>query len=171
MKKNLIIGAVMFLLSFSNAAAQDSARVKKVVKESFEKTFQGATKVRYETFKGVYRIRFDYFEGHWIAFFDATGGLISKGRLLPSNDHLPIAVQIGLSAAKRRVEEKYGAIQMSRIYEMTKDGSTEYFVSMQNTSILLDYMISPSGYATLRGKQKRDQEVKSSKGVLARKGN
>jgi hypothetical protein len=171
MKKNLIIGAVLLVLSFSNAAAQDSVTVKKPVKESFERNFQGASKVRFETFKGIYRVKFDYLGGHWLAFFDPAGTLITKGRLVPSNDHLPIAVQTGLYDAKRRAEQKYGAINVGRIYEMTKQGVTEYFVSMENTSIALSYVISQSGYATVHGKQKRDQDAKSSKGVLARKGN
>ena len=99
----------MFVLSFSNAAAQDSVKVKTAVKESFEKTFQGASKVRFEPFKGIYRVKFDYLGGHWLAFYQPSGALITKGRLVPSDDHLPIAVQTGLYDAKRRADALHEA--------------------------------------------------------------
>lgn len=168
MKKNIIIGAVLFIISLSNSAAQEST-ANASVSQSFEKSFKGAINPKWtECAKNTSLVQFRYMDKPWLAYFDHSGKLITSGRKVTIHE-LPLLVQNGMFSQKERTEKKYGAITLGAIYEMVTDGVTEYYAPFGNTKIHLMVAVRTDGSVVIKSRKKVSEDPKSPKDVIARK--
>jgi hypothetical protein len=167
MKKNILISAILLIVSLTDIVAQH-ATISKVVEENFEATFFGASNIRWERCgKQAFVARFNYLDKTWLAYFDTNGNLFSTGRKVKSVSDLPVVVQNGLSRAKARAERKLGTLQMGSVYEMVSNDITEYFVPFQNSRIYLLIAIQTDGTTVIKKKRNLTTEVNVPKDVLA----
>ena len=165
MKNKIIIGAVIFILSIASASAQD---VNASVTASFEKSFAGATNIRWTPCpKKISLVQFGYLGKAWLAYFDHQGKLVSSGRRLTIHE-LPVVVQNGMRSKKQLFENKYGAITVGTIYEMLTDNITEYYIPLQNHKIRFMIAVQTNGNVIVKSKKKLSDQPKAPEGVLAR---
>ena len=170
MKKNIVIGAVLFMLSVYNLPAQENISVRPAVSERLEKSFPGATNVKWLALKkDVSQATFHHMGRFSIAYFDRDGNIISSGRKINAIIDLPILVQTGLQDAKSRSEKKFGAVTVGHIYEMVGDEGTQYYVPLENAKVRLMLAISSSGNPVIKSKKFKDEQPRPAKNVLARK--
>ena len=169
MKKNIGIGAVLFILSICNLAAQEQPPVKEEAALSFQASFPHATNVNWKAIKSLYEVTFINEERFSIAFIDKGGKMITNGRKVNDIHALPVQVKNGLYTAKGRVEAKFGALSLGSIFEMIENGSTSYYVPMENNKVSVVYAISPDGSFVQKSKKIRNVEPRPSKQALARR--
>jgi hypothetical protein len=154
MKKNMIIGAVLFLISLTSSVAQDGTAVNATVARSFEKNFPGASKPKWTSYEDNISLgRFKYMDRSWLAYFNAHGHLISSGRKV-SLQELPAAVNEGILIAKKRNEKKCGPLSIGVIYEMVTDRQLAYFIPLANDKVHLLFSVDKDGTADLKRKTK-----------------
>jgi hypothetical protein len=167
MKNNIVIGAVLFIISLTNSAAQERAANASVT-QSFEKTFNGASNPRWEACaKQISLVQFRYLDKPWLAFFDRTGKLITSGRKVEVHE-LPLLVKNGMYQAKETSEKKYGAFTIGRIHEMVTGGLTEYYIPFRNTKVHLMISVRTNGGVVIMSRKKVSEDPKSPKNVIAR---
>lgn len=169
MKKNIGIGAVLFILSICNLVAQEQPPVKEAAALSFQASFPNATEVKWKAIKNLYEVTFIDEERFSVAFIDREGTMITNGRKVNSVHILPVQVKNGLYTAKGRVEAKYGALSLGSIFEMIQNGYTSYYVPMENSKVSVVYAISPGGSFVQKNKKIRKMEPSLSKQALALK--
>jgi hypothetical protein len=154
MKKNMIIGVVLFIICLTNSVAQDVAVVNASVAGSFERNFAGASQPRWTFYdKNITMARFKFMDRAWLAYFNNEGQIISSGRKVAVQE-LPAAVGQGMAAAKQKNEKKYGALSLGVIYEMVTSGEKAYFIPLVNGNIHLLLSIDLDGAIELKRKTK-----------------
>lgn len=172
MKKHIIFGIALMLVSLQRLHAQDSVRVSPSVTKSFEQSFAGAKNIFWVALpKQVTQAQFFYQGASWLAYFDMAGKVITCGRRIKTASDLPLKVQDGLRRARTRLEKREGASQIILIYEMMKEESTKYYVSLQTDSNIATFSFGSDGYSILENKKPRTvvPETPASKDVIARK--
>jgi hypothetical protein len=172
MKKNIIFGIALMLVSLHNLNAQDSAQINPSVAERFEASFAGARNVFWTSLpKKITQAQFFYNGGSWVAYFDNEGHILTCGRKIKAAEELPLKVQDGLRRAKARMEKKGGSTcQVISIYEMIKEENTKYFVSLLNDSHVNTFSFSNDGSSALELTKPRKVEPQvAKKEVIAKK--
>lgn len=168
MKNNMIIGALLFVVSLSNSVAQTGAEVNKSVSRSFEKNFAGASHLNWTACgKDISLAQFRFEDKPWVAYFDESGTLITSGRKLSVHE-LPSKVNDRMHAFKSKAEKKYGAFTIGSIYEMATDRLIEYYVYLSNDKISLMIAVESNGVVSIKRKAKKSYDgAKPVKDVLA----
>ena len=152
MKKNMIIGVVLFIISLTSSVAQESTSVNASVAQSFEKNFSGASQLKWTAYpKSISLAKFRHNDRVCLAYFDRHGNIISSGRKV-SVQELPALVNEGLLTSKETSEKKYGALVIGAIYEMVTDNKKEYFVPFANDKIQLMIAVARDGSFEVRRK-------------------
>jgi hypothetical protein len=170
MKKNMIIGAMLWITSLGNLAAQNSPSVSEATVKSFEQAFTGATNVKWLGIeKGIYLASFNHLGNYWIAYYSKEGKMISSGRKVRGVQDLPVLVKESLYRAKKHREEKFGALTLGSIFEMINGDLTVYYVPMQNHRVTFMFEINTAGNIELKRKQMLKAAPNSVKNVIARK--
>jgi len=168
MKKNIIIAAVLFVICFRSANAQEGVTTTASVARNFEKEFSGASNVQWTKKDKIFVATFKYEGGMWIGYFNESGEKLASGRKIKSLDQLPLQVQKSLDLIKEGQERKFGTIETSYAMEIVADGNTKYYVPMANASISLMVEADNSGGATIR-KSTKHAAGKPSKNLIAKK--
>jgi hypothetical protein len=167
MKKNMIIGAVLFIISLTSSVAQQSASVNASVAQSFEKNFSGATQLKWTACaKSISLAQFKHSDRVCLAYFDRHGNIISSGRKV-SVQELPALATEGMLASKESNEKKYGALVAGTIYEMVTDDKKEYYIPFANGKINLLIAVARDGSFEVRRKIKVATET-GTPNVIAR---
>lgn len=170
MKKNIIFGITLMVLSLQQLAAQDGAQVSPSISKRFEEAFEGARNVHWNSLpKKVTQAQFYYNGGSWLAYFDEGGNIITSGRRIKSVDELPLKVQEGFDRARKRVEKKGGNAQLVLIYEMLNEGTTNYFVTLKNQTALSTFSISQDGIPVLKLQKQNAIINETPKDAIAKK--
>jgi len=172
MKKLIVFGIAFMLISLQQSHAQDSVQVNPLVAKTFGQSFAGAKNVYWVSLpKKVTQAQFNYQGASWLAYFDEAGNVITCGRRIKTISDLPLKVQDGFRRAKTRLEKREGASQVILIYEMMKDESTKYFISLQTDSNIATFSFSSDGYASLENRKPRTvmPDAAAPKDVIARK--
>jgi hypothetical protein len=168
MKNNMIIGAALFIISLSNSVAQDAPSVNASVAKSFEKSFSGATNLRWSSHpKSILLARFTYQDKTCLAYFNRSGQIISTGHKV-SVQELPAAVGYGMNLAKENNEKKYGPLAIGMIYEMVTESEKAFFVPLVNDKIQLLISVAPDGTVVLKRKTNGTAEQRTGS-AIARK--
>src|SRR5258706_15842694 len=148
MKKMIV--SVAFITAGVSALAQQAGGPSAALPKKFDQLFQGATEVHWYTNAKVVGISFNYHQEVSIAYFTKEGELIANGRRIPEMQ-LPMATKDKLLVLKNDHEKKYGSLSMSSIYEFSRDGDTEYIITLENDKTSL-IVASKGGELTVRKK-------------------
>lgn len=170
MKKNIVIGAALFIISLTSSIAQEGATVTASVAKSFEKSFKGAANPKWSTCGGnqsTSLVQFRFMDKPWLAYFDKSGNLISSGRRIFIHE-VPVLVQNGLYTTKERSEKKYGALSLGAVYEMITSGVTEYYIPLANNKIRLMIAVRTDGTVVIKSRKKINTVPKPADDVIAR---
>ena len=112
------------LSSFAAKSAPKADPITPVVLESFQTTFREANEVNWTESKYFFKAEF-LFNGQYIsAFFTKGGLLIATAKNLVFNE-LPLFLQINF-------RESYNDYWITDLFEMTKDGETTYYMTLEN---------------------------------------
>jgi uncharacterized protein YbdZ (MbtH family) len=150
MKKNFIMVGLMFIISVTNLAAQDSIQVSAATRRAFNASFQGAQNVQWIALpKGIREAKFYYKRNACIAYFDKEGTLIQSGRRIKDLNHLPLSVQKGLQKHTAKMERKHGTFQTGLVYEIVKNNFTRYYIWMQSPKVKLFLSVDNTGLVTV----------------------
>jgi hypothetical protein len=167
MKKNMIIGAVLFIISLTSSVAQNGVTVNASVAASFANNFAGASEPRWTAYeKNISLAKFKFMDRAWLAYFNSEGHIITSGRKV-SLQELPSRVNEQMLSSKQNHEKKYGPLSFGTIYEMVTESEKAYFIPLVNNTIQLLISVQPDGTVEL----KRRTKVKSVPGnpsVIAR---
>lgn len=172
MKNNIIIGAVLIVISLTNLKAQDNIQASASVLSSFQNSFQGASNVRWSSLpKKITKATFSHLGDSYLAFFSEEGKLIATSRKVRSVDDLPLVIQTGFNQKKASLENKAGTFTIAHVYEMLKDGITKYYITMHNPQSIVFLSVDSYGMAVVTKKTKRTPEIQSlpKKNVIAKK--
>src|SRR5687768_721715 len=94
MKKNMIFGIALLLISLQQLSAQNTAQVSPSVARRFDESFAGASNIHWVSLpKKVTQAQFFYNGASWVAYFDYEANLITSGRRIKSESDLPLKVQ------------------------------------------------------------------------------
>src|SRR6187549_3104627 len=97
MKKNIILAVALAVICLTNLFAQENAKIKANVIQSFEKKFAGASNVKWESQpKEISLVQFRFEDESWVAYYNNEGSLITSGRMIKEVDTLPIKVKESL---------------------------------------------------------------------------
>jgi len=166
--KTLILSAAFALVCFCSLHAQDIVQVSTPVAQALERNFAGASQIRWEKTGPLYLAKFRYNSGSWLAYFDDQGTLAASGRKIASIDQLPMAVQRGFTQLQRKQERKYGAFEVGAPYELViENGTTQYFLPIENSSIAMMTTSDASGNTVIRTKTKKDAPAKAVPDMVA----
>ena len=168
MKNNMIIGALLFVVSLSNSVAQNGVAVNTSVSRSFEKNFSGASNLNWTACgKDISLAQFRFEDKPWVAYFDETGTLITSGRKLSPHE-LPSKVNERMRDFKSKAEKKHGAFTIGSIYEMSTNRLIEYYVYLTNDKISMMIAVESNGAVSIKRKTKKSpDDSRPAKDVLA----
>ena len=112
------------LSSFTAKATPNMDPITPVVLESFQNTFRNADEVNWTESKYFFKAEF-LFNGQYVsAFFTKGGYLIATAKNLVFSE-LPLGLQINF-------KESYNDFWITDLFEMTKDGETTYYITVEN---------------------------------------
>lgn len=137
MKQNIIIAALLFVIGLNNANAQDSLKTISSIAKKFQLEFPDASKVEWTNASEIFVAKFLYQNNLWLAYFNVRGEKLAVGRKIRNFYQLPIQVQHGVIQAKTKQQRKFGSIEFAYGLEMIENGTTKYFVPMENEKIAL----------------------------------
>ena len=166
-----ILGVLLFVgvinLNKCHVFAQQSTMPSSVVKESFNNEFESAINTTWQKIGPVQRARFSQNGEFWVAYLSERGSLIASGRNI-SYDQLPIMVQKELKPARKTFEIKYGALEQGSIYEMVKDGVTEYYIPLNNKNRAMLLKASSGGGIVVAKNRKINTPTVATSELLAK---
>ena len=106
--------------------AAGEEKVSRQAKEAFKREFPSAEFAQWEEINdsGVFLVRFVYDNQGFVAYFNEVGTMIASARLVQAAS-LPFKVG-------KTLREKYAVKDIIKIEELTMDGISSYFVTLEN---------------------------------------
>ncbi|HEX9513192.1 MAG TPA: hypothetical protein VF939_22030 [Puia sp.] len=125
MKKNILLGTLVFTLicSYSFANDKDKGIIERA-KASFRNEFVNAEAVQWEDLGLFVKASFRMNDQVLYAFFDPDGDLLAVTRNILS-DQLPIPLLTLL-------EKKYPGYWITDLFELYTGGETSYYITLKN---------------------------------------
>lgn len=148
MKKlvTVLTAAVMLFSSF--AFATDSDKVNARVRSAFLNDFAGVTTVSWEKTSDFYFAAFKLNDVEVNAAYNEEGTLVGTSRSIESQQ-LPLSISLALS-------RKYEGYDVSKkALELTFEGETRYYVTIQNGTQALKLKCSTNGNIEVEKKIKK----------------
>lgn len=155
--KTTIILAALIVTSLNNTlSAQNKTEVNAKVTESFGKHYEGATNISWRKGSGMDIALFQHNQKTSIAYFNGEGEIVASARRIRDISNLPLKVQYSLEEFKSRKSAKGGPLTLGPIFEVLEsNGSSYYFMAMENSNQTLNVSINSDGYATIEKKDNR----------------
>ncbi|MVT06895.1 hypothetical protein [Chitinophaga tropicalis] len=126
MKRMLFLFAAILLSTSLTFAATKEMEATNTLKEALNKEFAGASAIKwYSEDNKTFMAKFTLNERSVTAYFDANGTLLATRRYI-AVEHLPLAVSTKLT-------KRYPKEQVRWVVEFEKEGSTVYFITLENT--------------------------------------
>jgi len=151
MKKFVIAFAALLTLISTTAFAGGGGKKSKggdnPAAATFQKTFQGASDVKWAEDKETINASFILSNSHVIAYFNYDGELLGTARNVLF-DQLPLAVI-------REVNDRYGSAPVYDITEYTCAGETFYHMVVETPTKQVKVKVSALGEISVLGKTKR----------------
>ena len=125
MKKTILAMAMMLMAGLTTSAfAKDDEGVSKEITSSFSKDFVTATNVSWNKQKDFTKVTFTMNNQIMFAYYNESGDLIAAARNILS-EQLPINLLNNL-------KKDYAKYWISELFEMDKDGTAYYYVTLEN---------------------------------------
>jgi hypothetical protein len=126
MKRVILIALFAASIYGGNVSASEEEKVSRQARETFKREFPSATFAKWEEIDNslVYLVRFVYDNQGFVAYFNEIGAMIASARL----------VQVGSLPFKvgKTIREKYNDNEIIKIEELTMDGISSYFFTLEN---------------------------------------
>lgn len=136
--KSLLIAFTIFASSFTTpSSASETVNVSNAALTTFNATFSNAAEVSWSGTNGLYKAAFLFNGQYAAAFFGEDGGLIAVTRNI-SSLQLPLSLQV-------EMKKDYSSFWISDLFEITTDGGTEYYLTLENSDQKLVLKASPNG--------------------------
>jgi hypothetical protein len=151
MKKFIIAFAGSFILvstaAFAGGGGKKSKGGDNPAEATFQKTFQGASDVKWAEDKETINASFTLSNSRVIAYFNYEGELLGTARSVLF-DQLPLAVI-------REVNDRYGSAPVYDITEYTCAGETFYHMVVETPTKQVKVKVTSLGDISVLGKTKR----------------
>lgn len=123
--KPILIAVALLAGTFTKSFATDVVpAVEPSVLKSFNATFASATEVDWSSTQDFYKAQFAL-DGRYVdAYYHADGTLMAVTRHISATE-LPVILQTAL-------KNKYKNQWVSDVFELTKDGSLQYYVTIED---------------------------------------
>ena len=128
MKKIIITLTMIFTMASTYAFAMDEVVSEKVL-TAFKQDFNTATDVQWTAGEDFYQVAFTFYNKHVFAFYSTDGELYGTARHISSLD-LPLHLLISL-------KKEYTRYWISDLFEVAKDGSTIYYISLEDADNII----------------------------------
>lgn len=120
--KKIILTLALFVSTISAFATED--KISSKVLNAFQVEFKSATDVEWTVGSNYYIASFNYRDNHVFAYYTTDGDLMGMTRYV-SIDALSLALQSSL-------KNEYGDFWISDLFEVSKKGSTDYYITLEN---------------------------------------
>lgn len=169
MKKNLIFAAALMVVCLSNATAQERVAITESVSKNFEREYPGASQVEWAKTDQASVAQFRFQENFWVAYYNNDGEKFASGRKISEFDQLPLEVQQNILEVRANQEKKFGVMHTSYAIEMIEQGTTKYYLPMENNRISLLITSDNSGSTIVAKKQLKRLSAEAKADLLAKK--
>lgn len=144
--KPLFILSLMFSLFFTTTAIAKDGK-NSAAQQSFNTTFTNAAEVKWTVSDGLHKVSFSLNGQHAAAFYNEEGELLATTRNITSLQ-LPIILQASL-------KKEHNEFWISDLFEIVTEGSTEYYVTLENADQKLILKASPNTVWTKHQKARK----------------
>ena len=124
MKKTIVAGFVIFLLSASSVFANNIGDVNQNVLANFNKEFANAREVDWSIRTNLIKVTFRLNDQVYFAFYTKEGERVALARNILSNQ-LPLGLH-------NEIRESYNGYWISDLFEVAKNGITSYYITLEN---------------------------------------
>jgi len=147
-KLRTVFAAAALLLATSAFATSGPEKISPVVKAAFEKNFTGAQNVNWKKNQDLYFVHFELNSKEVTVAYNENGELLGTSRVL---DAAQLPLSIGLA-----IGEKYADYALAKeATELTYDGQTSYYVTVENGKQILKLQCSGNGDVSVSSKTKK----------------
>ena len=130
MKKRIILGTMMILMTCMTVFANEQGDVNQKALTSFQKDFKNATNVSWQSTSKFLKVSFTLNDHVYTAYYDEEGERLAIARNLSSFE-LPMGLQSDL-------KESYAGFWISDLFEIHGREEAAYYVTLENA----DYRIT-----------------------------
>ena len=125
MKKMILSLATIITMGFSAFATGNDNGVTREARDAFRKDFATARNIKWDQANHFLRATFSFNDQILTAYYNSDGNLQAVVRNITS-DQLPISLVRGL-------REDYKDFWISDLFEVSSDGTTTYYVTLENS--------------------------------------
>lgn len=147
-KLQTVLAATLLLFATSAFAAGGPEKVSPKVKAEFEKSFTRASNVSWEKSDDIYFANFELDAKEVSAAYNETGELLGISRVIATTQ-LPLNITMAVTG-------KYQGYNVATtVTEMTYEGQTSYFVTVENDKQVLKLKCTATGEISVDRKNKK----------------
>ena len=150
MKKNLITLALLLTVAVSSSFASGPRKGDDNIKESFRREFRDAQIMKWDNFKAYARATFRMNDQVMFAYYSGNGELLAIARNILS-DRLPLNLM-------QEIKNNYSGYWITELFEVTAQGETSYYVTLENPDYKLVLQAADSTGWTTFQKQNKNKE-------------
>jgi hypothetical protein len=148
MKKLTLVFAVLAIMAGSSAFANAENKISPTVKASFQKNFANAENVHWQVIDETYIADFQLYGKAVQAAYDEKGELVGISRKMQKAD-LPLNVSQSL------ITEYPDYLIADAVTEISYEGKTSYYVTVENARKILQLKCFPDGQAFVEKRIKK----------------
>jgi hypothetical protein len=147
-KLQTVFAAALLLFATSAFAARGPEKVSPKVKAEFERSFTRALNVNWEKSNDIYFANFELDAKEVSAAYNETGELLGISRIIATTQ-LPLNISMA-------VANKYAGYAVAKTAtEMTYEGQTSYYVTVENDKQVVKLKCSATGEICVDRKNKK----------------
>jgi hypothetical protein len=147
-KLRTLFAAATILVATSAFATPGPDKVSERVKNEFEKSFTGASNIKWEVKQDFYFATFDLNAKEVSAAYDMGGELLGVSRILKTGE-LPFGISFATA-------ERYAGYNVAKtVTEITYEGQTCYYVNVENDKKFLKLKCTGNGEIAVDKKVKK----------------
>jgi hypothetical protein len=148
MKKTIVTGFVIFLLSASNLFANNIGDVNQSILANFNKEFADAREVDWSVKATLVKVTFKMSDQVYFAYYSKDGERVALARNILSNQ-LPLSLY-------NEVRQSYNEYWISELFEVDGKEENAYYITLENSSSIITLRSSAlSGWVTYKKSDKK----------------
>jgi len=148
MKKTIVAGFVIFLLSASSVFANNIGDVNQNVLANFNKEFANAREVDWSIRTNLIKVTFRLNDQVYFAFYTKEGERVALARNILSNQ-LPLGLH-------NEIRESYNGYWISDLFEVDGKEENAYYITLENADSTITLRSSGlSGWITYKKSEKK----------------
>lgn len=148
MKKFKTVLTAIVMLFAASAFATGGENVSPKVKAAFKNDFSRATDVKWEKTSDFYFASFMLNQVRVDAAYNEDAELVGTSRNI-SSEQMPLSISLAIA-------EKYQGFQLSKnAIELTHEGQTRYYISVENSSQVVKLKCFSNGDMEVEGRLKK----------------